>query len=129
MEFKGIGWAGYRSRNYELVVKIFRELLKMDPVEAGEDYQIFRFSGGDELEIMKISGDEEVSGTGPLGAVPGLVVDNIAAGVSRIRDAGLNATSPVQYGNDGSCWVHFQLPDGSEWELKQWDCIENSLKL
>ena len=128
MEFKGIGWVGYRSRDYESVVKIFKNILKMDAAEAGEEYTLFRFSGGDELEIIKISGDEQVFGTGRLGPVPGLVVDNIAAGLSRIRDAGLNITSPVQYGNDGSCWVHFQLPDGSEWELKQWDCIEKSLK-
>ncbi len=128
MEFKGIGWVGYRSRDYESVVKIFKNLLKMDATEAGEEYTLFRFSGGDELEIMKISGVEQVFGTGRLGAVPGLVVDNIASGLSRIRDAGLNITSSVQYGNDGSCWVHFQLPDGSEWELKQWDCIENSFK-
>lgn len=125
MEFKGMAWVGYRTMDYEQVVKIFLDLLEMDAAEVGEDYTLFRFSGGDELEVMKISGNEQISGTWQQGPVPGLEVDSMAAGISRIRDAGLRITSPLQYGNDGSCWVHFLLPDGSEWELKQWDCRES----
>ena len=118
MKFKGIGWVGYRARNYQPVVKIFQKVLQMDTAEAGEDYTLIRFSGGDELEIMKVSGEDHVTGAGRSATVPGFVVDSISEGISRIRDVGLSITSPVQYGNDGSCWVHFQLPDGSEWELK-----------
>jgi hypothetical protein len=112
-------WIGCRSMKYWRVFGVLHDLLKMDPAATCEGFTTFIFSGGDEIEIMRLPNTGKGSLAESSGLASGLEINNIAAGPARNRDAGLRVASPAQYGNDGSVRMGSLVCGRSQWEMKQ----------
>jgi len=114
MNVKGVAWIGLKTRsrrNFDDARRIFSAILGRGPDAEGKDYIHFQFGDGSLLEIyMAATRNDSI--------VCGFAVENIDDGTEELKKIGVELSGAKECDN-GNCWQHFTLPDGTEWEIKE----------
>lgn len=114
MKVQGLVWVGTRTDRFDATVAFFRDVLgvPLDVVSSGFAWS--RMPNTSQLEIFDSSDREHQHFT--TGPVPEFLVDDLAAAMAELRDAGVEILGkPVMRENEG--WLHFRAPDGNVYGL------------
>jgi catechol 2,3-dioxygenase-like lactoylglutathione lyase family enzyme len=110
MKVTGLGWAGTRTNRAAELSGFYENVLGLPVVHREEGFWVHELPGGCHLEVFGPDyPDKEHFVTGP---VVGFEVDDLAAAVEELRDAGVELLS-----TPGATWQHFRGPDGNVYEL------------
>ncbi|BAB59315.1 TVG0181068 [Thermoplasma volcanium GSS1] len=125
MKVTGIGWLGYEVRtgesDYLKAVDLFKSFFGIEPSEFDRESALFVLPNGDEFEVKNgASGSDNACNR----EVAGFLVDDIPSGIKRLNNIGVSDIDSLECGSDGSCWQHFRLPDGTEFELKSYSRVK-----
>jgi catechol 2,3-dioxygenase-like lactoylglutathione lyase family enzyme len=112
----GFGWAGIRTSHYDAMRKFVLNTLGLRIVEEETGLVVFEMPNGDVLELFRPGGpsDHPHLTTGPM---PGLIVEDLELGKSKLRAAQVEILAWRRSGLAG--WTHFRAPDGFVYELKR----------
>ena len=114
MRVKRIGWAGTRTDEYPAMVAFLQGVLGLTASHEGSDLAAFRLPEGGTFEVFgPRDQDHAYFSTGP---VVGFVVDDLAAAVRELEEAGVELLGG-QVDEGGGGWRHFRAPDGNVYEL------------
>ncbi|MGC8561576.1 MAG: hypothetical protein ACP5UZ_00600 [Thermoplasmata archaeon] len=114
MNVKGVAWIGLKTgsrKKFDDARKTFSAILGKEPEAEGKDYLHFLLNDGSLLEIYMANIKKD-------SIVCGLSVDNIDASTEELKKIGVELIGGKECDN-GNCWQHFALPDGTEWEIKE----------
>ncbi|MGC8617909.1 MAG: VOC family protein [Thermoplasmata archaeon] len=113
MKVKGISWIGLKASSrerYKSITEILSRILEGWEFKTGDGYTHFT-NGTAMIEVY-------VEGEGKDEFVCGLEVEDIDQSILELRRLGLEILGQKECA-DGSCWQHFKMPDGTEWEVKK----------
>ncbi|MEM3225032.1 MAG: hypothetical protein QXI13_02865 [Thermoplasmatales archaeon] len=113
MDVTGVRWIGLKTNSkqrFSEMTDMFSKILSGWEPKYGADYTHFS-NGHLMIEVYYEDAPADV-------IVCGLEVRDIEDAVSEIKKLGLNLIGEKSC-YDGSCWQHFLMPDGTEWEVKQ----------
>lgn len=108
------GFVGFRSDNLRALREVFEESLEIVPTDASADQVGYLLSDGTRLEAYDPKNAfHSFFTTGP---VVGFFVTDFERSWDRLTRIGVEQLTEIQ-SEDGRCWVHFRLPDGTVAEL------------
>jgi predicted enzyme related to lactoylglutathione lyase len=116
VRIRRLGWLGTRTEAASATVNFFKDVLGLEMEMAGEDFWVGRFPEGGLVEVFGPASPHNRHFTS--GPVVGFVVDDIEAGATELRRAGVEVFGPY-HADGGGAWVHFRAPDGRIYELTQ----------
>jgi predicted enzyme related to lactoylglutathione lyase len=114
IQVRGIVWVGTRTDAFDESVRFFRDLLGIPLAQPDADFAWARMPDGSQLEVFGPSDHDHTDfSTGP---VPEFLVDDLAAALVELREAGVEILGePVLRDDEG--WLHFRAPDGNVYGL------------
>jgi catechol 2,3-dioxygenase len=102
-------------------IKFYTEVLGMTVTSHYGDAWATVAAGGFEVGLHPGGGKSPAAGT-PGSIQIGLMVDDIDAGLVKLKDGGAKAIGEIERG-DGGSFVHFGDPDGNTlylWQMPKW---------
>jgi predicted enzyme related to lactoylglutathione lyase len=116
MRAKGISWVGVKTDSF-LEMREFFAQVAGSPEFEDTDFAVFRFSGGDKLEIFGPAAPYPPDLFARNHVVASLLVEDIDAATEELRAAGIEILGERGDGGHGYFWQHFRAPDGKVFEL------------
>ncbi|MFC7533209.1 VOC family protein [Actinoplanes sp. GCM10030250] len=117
MRVRGISWVGVKTDSYQQMRDFFADTVGVAAEYERPDFAVFRFPNGDKLEVFGPGADDPAEQFAVEKVVASLLVDDIDAAVTELRQAGIELIGTKQGGGDGYFWQHFRAPDGKVFEL------------
>lgn len=109
-------WVGVRTDAYEPTVAFFRDRLGVPLTELGPDFAFSRLPDSSQFEVF---GPRDAShGHFTTGPVPEFLVDDLAAALEELQEAGVEILGKPHLAQDGG-WFHFRAPDGNVYGITQ----------
>ena len=114
MSVEKVGFVGFRSADLEALREVFEEGLEMVPTDASSNQVGYVLSDGTRVEAYSHENAfHSFFTTGPL---VGFTVADFKKSWERLERLGVEQLTEIQ-SEDGRCWVHFRMPDGTVAEL------------
>ena len=114
MEVKGLVWLGLRTDRFAETVRLFRDVMGLEPIRDEPNLVGLRMADGTEMELYSPGDDfHHFFTTGP---VVGFLVDDVDAARAVMEGAGVEFIGPIQRAG-GASWNHFRGPDGTVFEI------------
>ena len=111
---RGLSWIGTRTDRPEQMSRFLADVLGIPVVERTASHIQHAVADNSRIEVYTATDPEPRQfATGP---VPGVLVDNVHASVTRLRAAGVELLGPT-YEENGHAWQQFRAPDGHVWEI------------
>jgi catechol 2,3-dioxygenase-like lactoylglutathione lyase family enzyme len=117
MEVRRLGWLGMRTKRFDEMVRLFRDVMNLPVGIVQPGRAMFQLPNGDPIDVFHTSLEQYE--WFPEAPVVGFVVDDVEAGARELEGAGIEVKT-VQHG-DGFMWAHFRGPDGNLYELQSTD--------
>jgi predicted enzyme related to lactoylglutathione lyase len=114
---KSVSWVGVRTDQYAAMAGFFRNVIGLEATFEQPDFTVFRMSNGDQVEVFGPHGPDPGEQFARNEVVAGLLVDDLDAAITELREAGVELIGERQPGGDGYSWQHFRAPDGKVFEL------------
>lgn len=113
--FKGILFAGIRTKNFEQTCRFYGETLKL-PVHNGPGCKMFLLPNGDFIDIFPDDDpDHQHFTTGP---VIGFEVDDVVKARKELEKNDITFIGPIHTNKETNTqWAHFQGPDDNIYEI------------
>ena len=109
-----LGFVGVRTKAFDAMVGLYRDVLRMEPILVRPDAAWFRAADGAQVHVYGPSDvDHDFFDAGP---VVGLVVDDFEATRAEMVAAGIAFIGEPQR-DGGSAWNHYRGPDGAVYEI------------
>jgi|SRR5712692_2693745 len=115
MKTLGLSWMGVRTKEFDPMVKLFRDTLGLELIRAEEGFAILLTKDGDKVEIF--GPNWKYNRHFSSAPVVGFLIDDMEKARDRLRQAGLELIGEVSKGEKGYAWQHFRGPDGNIYEL------------
>ena len=114
MRVLGVVWVGTRTEAFSETFSFFRDVLGVPLEELEPDFGWSRMPDTSQFEIFGPTDEEHRHFT--TGPVPEFLVDDLAAALAELRNAGVEILgAPHVIGTEG--WLHFKGPDGNVYGL------------
>jgi catechol 2,3-dioxygenase-like lactoylglutathione lyase family enzyme len=114
MQVRSLGFLGVRTTEAEAMVRLYRDVLGLEPLLERPGATWFRLEDGAQVHIYGPDDtDHQFFGPGP---VVGIVVDDFELAHKQMEMAGMMFIGDVQRAG-GDAWHHFRGPDGNIYEL------------
>ena len=114
MHVKGLIWLGLRTTQFEEMVKLFRDVMGMQPIRDEPELAGFQLTNGTQVELYRP--EEEFHAFFTTGPVVGFQVDDVDSARTTMEAAGIEFIGPIQRAGKTS-WNHFRAPDGTVFEI------------
>jgi catechol 2,3-dioxygenase-like lactoylglutathione lyase family enzyme len=114
MHVKGLIWLGLRTPQFEEMVKLFRDVMGMQPIRDEPEIAGFQLTNGTQVELYRP--DEAFHAFFTTGPVVAFWVDDVDAARATMEAAGIEFIGPIQRA-DKTSWNHFRAPDGTVFEI------------
>jgi catechol 2,3-dioxygenase-like lactoylglutathione lyase family enzyme len=115
MTVRGLGWMGVRTGADQEMVRLYRDVLRLEVVHEAPGATWFRTADGTQIHVYGPADDEhDFFGAGP---VIGLAVDRFEPVRAALEAAGIEFLYPEPQRDDGVAWQHFRGPDGNVYEI------------
>ena len=114
MKVKGIVWLGTRTANFDAMVNMYRNTMRLDIVHQEPGFVVMDLPNGDGIEVFGADSHYNTFFTNP---VAGSLVDDIAAARAEMKAEAIEFIGPIETAEDGNAWSHFRAPDGFIYEL------------
>jgi catechol 2,3-dioxygenase-like lactoylglutathione lyase family enzyme len=114
MQVQSLGFLGVRTAAAEEMVRLYRDVLGLDPLLERPGATWFRLQDGTQVHVYA-EGDQDHAffGSGP---VVGIRVEDFGVAHERMAEAGISFIGEVQRAG-GEAWHHYRGPDGNIYEL------------
>lgn len=116
MKTYGVGWLGLYREESSALRHFIATALGGRLTHEGEDFWVFMFDGGDQLEIFGPHGPEPPHLFAEGDTVAGFLVDDLEAAKAKVVSEGSELLGPTQRVGTYA-WQHFRGPDGRVYEL------------
>ena len=114
MKIKGVVWLGTRTSNFEAMVYLYRNIMRLDITYQESGFVVFDLPNGDRVEVF---GDDSSYNPFFTAPVAGFLVDDIESARIEMEAQGIEFIGPIERADDGNAWSHFRAPDGFIYEL------------
>ena len=114
MKIKGIVWLGTRTSNFDAMVCLYQNIMRLDITHQEPGFVVMDLPNGDRVEVF---GDESSYNTFFTNPVAGFLVDDIHTARAEMESQGIEFIGPTEVAEDGYAWSHFRAPDGFIYEL------------
>ena len=114
MNVKGIIWLGVRTSNFDAMVNLYRNIMRLQVVHQESGFVVMDLPNGDRVEVF---GEESPYNRFFTSPVAGFLVDDIASARAEMEAQGIEFIGPIEKADDGNAWSHFRAPDGFIYEL------------
>ena len=114
MKLEAQVWLGVRTERFEEMVRLYRDVIGLEPYREDEESVRFRLENGTEIHVYGPRDEfHEFFGRAP---VVGLLVDDVTAARAELEAAGVEFVGEVQH-DESKSWSHFVGADGNVYEL------------
>ncbi len=115
MKVLGIVWAGVRTRRFESMLGLFRDVMGLDVVHEEDQFEVLHAANGDTVEVFgeKSRYNPHFSSS----PVVGFLVENIESARDELVKNRTELIGEIEHGEDGYAWQHFRGPDGNLYEI------------
>src|SRR5437016_14296350 len=115
MKTLGLSWMGVRTKEFDAMVRLFRDALGLELTHVEEGFVILRTKDGDKVEIFGPNWkyNKHFSST----PVVGFLVDDMDEARKRLRKAGVELIGKVRKGENGYAWQYFRGLDRNIYEI------------
>lgn len=114
MNVQGISWMGVRSKQYDALRHLLRDVMGINVSHDAGDVTWFSLPGGEEIQIYDESDtDHTFFGTAP---VIGFLVDDFDLAKAEMEAAGVAFIGSGDATRERR-WQHFRGPDGNVYEI------------
>ena len=115
MKILGIVWVGVRTRLFESMLGLFRDVMGLDVVHAEDQFAVLQTANGDTVELFgeKSKYNPHFSSS----SVVGFLVESIESARDELVKNRTELIGDIEHGEDGYAWQHFVGPDGNIYEI------------
>ena len=114
MEVQGISWLGVRTDRFEEMLRLFRDVMGLDPVRSEGGFAALKASNGDLVELFgPQSAVNRHFGPAP---VAGFAVADFAAALEELKAAEVEVVH-VHSDPGNRSWAHFRARDNTLYEI------------
>ncbi len=115
MKVLGIVWAGVRTRQFESMLSLFRDVMGLSLVHVEDEFVVLHAVNGDTVEVF---GEKSMYNLHfSSSPVVGFLVENIESARDELMKNRIELIGGIKHGEDGYAWQHFRGPDGNLYEL------------
>src|SRR5712692_1775973 len=115
MKVLGIVWAGVRTRRFESMLGLFRDVMGLDVVHVEDQFVVLHAANGDTVEVFgeKSRYNSHFSSS----PVVGFLVENIESARDELVKNRTEVIGEIEHREDGYAWQHFRGSDGNLYEI------------
>jgi catechol 2,3-dioxygenase-like lactoylglutathione lyase family enzyme len=114
MKLEALVWLGVRTERFEQTVRLYRDVIGLDPYREDDESARFRLENGTEIHVYGPRDEfHEFFGSAP---VVGFLVDDVTGARAEMEAAGIEFIGAIQ-GSESESWSHFVGADGNVYEL------------
>jgi catechol 2,3-dioxygenase-like lactoylglutathione lyase family enzyme len=114
MHVKGLIWLGLRTKKFEEMVRLFRDVMGLQLIRDEPEVSGFQLTKDTQMELYRQ--EEEFHAFFTTGPVVAFQVDDVDSARTTMEAAGIEFIGPIQRAGKMS-WNHFRAPDGTVFEI------------